>query len=454
VLRYARTVAAAALIVAVAVTAWVLVRGSGSDYRVTAVFSNASLLVKGDQVKTGGVPVGTVKAIRLGARGQAEVDLRITDGEYAPLRRGTQALIRQTSLAGVANRYVDLQLPSVGTGPIPDGGLIPPADTLSAVELDQLFNTFDARTRRALQGLIQGSARALDGRGEDMRAGLLYLNPAVASSTRLLATLDGARPQLRAFLGSSARLAGDLASQREHVAGAVDGLAATMGAIDRRSRDLGDAVALAPATLRRANSTFVDLRSTLDGLEPLVRDARPLARLLPPFARDLRSVATSAPPSLRRLSALVRAGGADNDLVDLLHRLPALRDAATKPMQANGSERPPTLTSVTDAMKGLTPQVGFLRPYSVDLTGWFDDFGNSGVYDALGGMGRIAFHSLGYANVNGTLSYVPPALRPDVFDRVAQRGQRSRCPGSMERGAVWKPSPGFDCDPSQVPAGG
>ncbi|MGZ6579355.1 MAG: hypothetical protein ACXVEW_13480, partial [Solirubrobacteraceae bacterium] len=32
-------------------------------------------------------------------------------------------------------------------------------------------------------------------------------------------------------------------------------------------------------------------------------------------------------------------------------------------------------------------------------------------------------------------------------------GQGDRCPGSMERGAIYYPESGFPCDPSQVPAG-
>jgi len=443
----------AALVLATVVVVRALLGGGGSAYRVKAAFANASLLVRGDQVKTGGAPIGSVTDIRLGASGQAEVTLEISDDDYAPLRQGTQAIARQTSLAGVANRYVDLRLPGADAPAIDDGGRIAASDTLSAVDLDQLFNTFDARTRRALSGVIRGSARVWEGRGEQARAGLLYLNPAVASSNRLLDVLDRARPQLHAFLGASSRTAVDLASQRDHIAGAVDRFATTMGAIDRRRGDLDDALSRLPPVLRRSNSTFVELRATLGDLEPLVREAGPAARALPGFSRALRTLATNAGPALDDTSRLIRRSGRDNDLVEALRLLPRVRDAAARPVQANGKERQATLPALASATKGSVPAVAFARPYSADLTGWFDDFGTTGVYDALGGTGRIAFHGLAFANVGGTLTFVPPELRQAVFDQVAQRNQRNRCPGSMERGGAWKPTPDFNCDLSQVPPG-
>jgi hypothetical protein len=37
--------------------------------------------------------------------------MKITDDGYHPLRVGTKAIVRQASLSGVANRYIDLRLP-------------------------------------------------------------------------------------------------------------------------------------------------------------------------------------------------------------------------------------------------------------------------------------------------------------------------------------------------------
>ena len=79
------------------------------------------------------------------------------DGDYAPLRRGTRAIVRQASLSGIANRYVDLTMPAQSAPKIPDGGVIEQDATTSAVDLDQVFNTFDPETRKDLQRVFKGS---------------------------------------------------------------------------------------------------------------------------------------------------------------------------------------------------------------------------------------------------------------------------------------------------------
>ena len=94
-----RTIAVAALIVAVAIVAVVLLQGGSDDYAVTARFDNASQLVKGNEVQVAGAAVGLVEDIRLTNDGGADVEMRITDPEYTPLRRGTQAVVRLTSLS-------------------------------------------------------------------------------------------------------------------------------------------------------------------------------------------------------------------------------------------------------------------------------------------------------------------------------------------------------------------
>jgi phospholipid/cholesterol/gamma-HCH transport system substrate-binding protein len=453
--RVARILAIAALGAAIAVVGIVLLNGRGGSYVVHGRFQNAAQLVKGNLVEVAGVPVGKVDGIELTHDGQADVRMRITDGGYRPLRRGTRAIIRQASLSGVANRYVDLQLPAADhQQTIPDGGVIDQSETTTAVDLDQLFDTFDPKTRKALSGLIRGYGAAYQGKGEQANAGWAYLNPALAASSRLFDELDSDTPALKRFLTASSRLMGDVAERRADLAGLVDHLATTTGALGSQKRALSDSIAKLPAFMRRADTTFVNLRATLDDLQPLVDESKPVAKKLRPFLAELRPLARDARPTLRDLAKLLRSPGTSNDLVELTRSSVPLRNAAVGPTKRNGKQRAGAFPASTEALEQATPELATARPYAPDLTGWFDDFSHSGLYDALGGASRASIHLNLFAPVNGVLKpLTDPVLQSDAFKNATSLDQRWRCPGSVERGAVYKPSADFPCDASEVPLG-
>src|SRR3954447_26742151 len=119
-----RLAAIGAVIVAIVVVAFLLFSKGSKKYTVDAYFINAAQLVKGDLVQIGGTKAGSVKDITLTPNGHARIKIQI-DPDYAPLRQGTQATVRQASLSGIANRYVDLTMPSgdsTNTAKIPNGG--------------------------------------------------------------------------------------------------------------------------------------------------------------------------------------------------------------------------------------------------------------------------------------------------------------------------------------------
>lgn len=453
--KLGRVLALAALIVATAVVATVLFGDRGPGYTVHARFQNASQLVNGDFVQVAGVPIGKITGIDLTPDGQADVRMKITDSGYRPLRRGTKAIIRQASLSGVANRYVDLQLPAADhQDTIPPGGVIDQTDTTTAVDLDQLFNTFDPKTRKALSGLIRGYAASYGGKGVEANAGWAYLNPALAASSRLFDELDSDTPMLKRFVGESAQLVGNLAARRSNLAGLVDHLATTTGAIGRQKQSLSTAIGDLPAFMRRADTTFVNLRATLDDLQPLVSDAKPVAKKLRPFFAQLRPLARDARPTLRDLSALVRSRGPANDLIELTNSAVPLRNAAVGPIKRNGKQRDGAFPGTTTALKQATPELATARPYAPDLTGWFDDFSHSGVYDALGGASRAGIYVNLFAPANGVLKpLLDPVSQSDWFNKATSLDQRWRCPGAAERNAIYKPSPDFPCDASEGPLG-
>jgi phospholipid/cholesterol/gamma-HCH transport system substrate-binding protein len=447
-----RLAAFAALGIAVVVAAVVLLRSSES-YTVHARFQNAAQLVKGNLVQVSGQKAGKVKSITVTSDGQADVALQI-DKHWAPLRQGTQAMIRQASLSGIANRYVDLRLAPQRAHDIPDGGKIGEQDTTTAVDLDELFNTFDEPTRKSLSTLLQGLARQHDGRGEQMNAAFAYLNPALSSSSRLFRELNRDTPLLERFIASSSELVTDLADRREDLSGLVDNLATTTTAIGTQQQALASAIGQLPPFMKRANTTFLNLRATLDDLDPLVDESKPVAKKLRPFMAQLRPLAQGARPTLRDLSRLVKSPNQNDDLIDLMLAAPPLADVTTGKVNDHGKEWDGAFPASTKALKGGTPMLSYWRPYSVDLMGWFDDFSHSGLYDALGGVSRAGIHASAFTLTSGQLLPVPPELRGEAFKAGAELNQRNRCPGAAEHPAddgsnPFKPSGDFNCDPSE-----
>src|SRR4051794_39398155 len=444
-----RIVALAAVAIGVVAIVAVLTSNSGTDYTIHARFQNASQIVKGNLVQVSGTPIGKVTAIKLTDDGQADLTLHITKSGFAPLHTGTHAQVRQASLSGVANRYVNLDLPPNNNPALKEGSVIPASMTTSTVDLDQLFNTFDARTRKSLSGVIRGFGKQYLGNGEKANEGWLFLNPSLAASSRLFSELDRDTPLLERFLVANSKLVTDLAAKRDALSGLVRNFNTTFGAIGRQKVALARALRLLPPFMRRANTTFVNLRATLDDLKPLVRESKPVTPKLRRFLAELRPLTHDARPTLRDLSNLILRAGSDNDLVELTRGQVPLRDIAVGPVQRNGAQREGALPSSTKALEQSVPELGYARPYAVDLTGWFDDFSHSGVYDALGGESRAPPPVHALVTPGGVLQPPPPAPRDPVFNNTVARDQRNRCPGAADVGSAYKPSPDYNCDLSQ-----
>jgi phospholipid/cholesterol/gamma-HCH transport system substrate-binding protein len=447
-----------AALVGVVVLLGLLMFGGGEAYQVMARFQTAGQLVKGNLVQAGGTAVGKVGSIELAPDGSAEVELNI-DAEHAPLREGTRATIRLASLSGVANRYVDLEMPpGESQDTIDDGGMIPLSSTTTQVDLDQLFGLFDERTRKGLRNVIRGFGAMYEGNAEDANAAWEYLNPNFVASRRLFEELTYDRKALESFVVDQARLVTDIAERRDDVARLVDRLATTLNAIALEKGALQQAVGELPHFMRRANTTFVNLRATLDDLDPLIEESAPVTPKLRAVLAQLRPFARDAAPTFRDLSQLVRQPGEHNDLTDLANSIFAFRDVTVRPGVYNGKERDGSFIAGRKSLNAQTPQFAFQRPYAVDLTGWFDDFSHSGVYDAFGSASRVSTNVSAFAFLNGVLRPVPEDLRNEVINEVAVLGQRNRCPGSTERPAEdqsnpFKPSPDYNCDETQIPPG-
>jgi len=376
-----RVAAFAAVIAAAVLVAVTVFGGGGSDYQVKATFLNASQLVNGNNVQVGGVRVGSVDKIEITDNGQAQITLNISD-DYAPLPAGTKAVIRQASQSGIANRYVDLRIPGhelpAGTGDvelsqqagtIDDGGSIGTDETETAVDLDQLFNTLDPETRESLQKFLEGSAKVYAGRTKEANAGYRYLNPSLSRTARLFRELNHDTPALERFIVDSTRRVKALAQRRDDLAALIGNLNSTTRAIGDEKAALASAIGRLPDFMRRSNTTFVNLRSALDDVDPLVDASKPVAKKLQPFLDELRPFARDARPTVRDLSAVVKREGGGNDLIELTKTFTPLADVAVDAAQRNGERRRGSIAETAIATTDSAPIIAFGAPYTPSSAG-------------------------------------------------------------------------------------
>ena len=145
--------------------------------------------------------------------------------------------------------------------------------------------------------------------------------------------------------------------------------------------------------MRRANTTFVNLRAALDDLDPLVEDSKPVAKKLRPFLAELRPLARDARPTLRDLADDPAPPGADNDARRADQRCRCRRATRRCASRGNGAKREGAFPASARRCSEYVPEIASVRPYAPDALGWFDDFSDSGVYDALGAASRVGIHA-------------------------------------------------------------
>ncbi len=437
----------------VVVVVVMLLRGGGdSEYEVTAEFENASQLVPGNEVIVGGVAVGSVSEITLGDDGQALVTFSV-GSEYAPLERGTVATVRSYSLSGVANRQVQLTIPPEGDGgaEIPAGGTLSQSETVSEVDLDEVFNTLDPKTVEDFKHVIQGFEISYDGVSEQANEGFKYLNPFLSTSRRLFGELTYDERALERLIIDGAKLSGALAERAPDITALVGNLDVMMNAIGREKRALAEAISKFPDFMRSANTTFVNLRAALDDVDPLVDAAKPAAIELQRFLPELRAATADAVPTIRDLDAIVRRPGRDNDLIELTRlQVPLAEAGVGSGAPGCGSDPQSDFASAQDddysqgafgestcALRNGNPILSNFRPYTPELVGWFDDFSHPGYIDAMGGVGRIAT-TLNQFTVSNSTPAAPvltdPVSPEDLISGgTVQTNLDERCPGTNER---------------------
>jgi phospholipid/cholesterol/gamma-HCH transport system substrate-binding protein len=430
--------ALAAVIVIVAIL--VFGGGGGADYRLE--FPEAGQLVRGDQVQVGGVPVGSVNNIELTHKFTALVTIHV-DSSLTPLHEGTTAVVRVPSLSSVANRYIALS-PGPNSNPaLAAGAQLPASATHEVTDLDQLFNTFTPKTRKGLQGFIQGQAEQYAGAGRALGQSTEYFPAAITATDHFLYELVHDQRTFTSFLVETAKAVTTIGARKEALTSLIEHANTTFQAIGSQQASLAKGLKQLPVTLRQGNRTFADLPATFSALKQLVDASKPTSKPLTTFFNKLRPLVTTATPVVGNFSQAFSRPGPNNDLTDLVRALPRLAQALT-------TASPAGVTSLKESV----PITAFFGPYSPDLVGTLRTFGQTAsYYDANGHYARISSvfpdFKLGAGN------NLTPATAQQALEGL-KTGQLRRCPGAATQPAADASSPFVDnellsCDPTETP---
>jgi virulence factor Mce-like protein len=324
-------------------------------YRVKVPFSEATQLAQESDVRIHNVSVGKVKSIDLANSGPNR-DLAVAtieiDTPYAPIPTDTRAMLRQKTLLG--ETYVELT-PGDRNGPkVPEGGTLPKAQVTPAVQLDEIFRTFDAKTRASFQTWMQQLAIASAGRGADLSAAIANLEPFAEDANKVLRVLDTQQGAVQQFVRNTGEVFGALSERQGQLQGLIRNSGIVFHTTAVRNQDL-------EATFR-ALPTFLDeSRLTLNRLSTFSRNANPVISQLHPAARalskDLKPVAKVAPDfrgffiGLRKTEKRANTG------------LPALQTLLD-------GDLPPLLDQLIPFTRQLTPIVAGIGRYQRDITGF------------------------------------------------------------------------------------
>ena len=440
-----RAGAVAAIVLALAAVGYVLLKPGGTDYTVHARFQNASQLVKGNLVQVAGAPIGKVTNIEPHARRPGRHHAQDHDDATRRCARARRPIVRQASLSGVANRYVDLQLPGrhAARRRSPTAASSPRTSTTTAVDLDQLFNTFDPKTRKALQRRDPAAPpRSTAAAARSANAGFAVPQPVARRlDAGCSASSTTTRRCSQRFVVASSQLVTDARLSAATTSPASSTTSATTtGAIGRQKAALADAIAQLPPFMRRANTTFVNLRATLD-------DLNAAGRRVQAGRQKLRAVPRRAAPARRATRGrrcatsahLIRRPAPNNDLIELTKSTVPLRNVAVGPVERNGKQRDGALPASTKALDAAVPRSlrAALRARPHRLVRRLQPLGR--LRRARRRQPRGAPRQRLHARQRRAHADRRPRWRQAARQRLASLGQRNRCPGAVERGAAWKP---------------
>jgi virulence factor Mce-like protein len=310
-------------------------------YDINVELPQASDLQAGSQVRIGGTRVGVVSSLsphESAATGRVTAIAHLKlEKSLEPLPADTTALVQSISAIGL--KYLSLTK-GTGASTLKAHATIPVSHTREPVEIDQLFNMFDKKTRTANQQNLTSYGNGFAGRGIGLNEAIHGLRPLVRNAYLVLHNLASPQTGFREFFIALDRAASEVGPVADAQAGFYSDLDTFFAAWASVAPSLEATIEGGPSALRQATHSLPFEAS-------FVNKGTEFMHLLRPAAKALR---TTAAPLGHAFSV-----GAVN-----LRRAIALNEKVAEASKALGSfaQNPIVLSGLED----LTQTLGFGNP--------------------------------------------------------------------------------------------
>jgi phospholipid/cholesterol/gamma-HCH transport system substrate-binding protein len=348
--------------VAAAVVSGLLLVQSGDEYEVQFVMPSAAQLSKNAPVWIDGQRVGEVSDLGL-KDGKALVTVSIED-DAAPLHAGTTTRVEWVSAIG--ERVLTVVPGPDSNAEIPEGAYVEAVS--HQAEVDQILAALDAKTRKRLSSLIGRLQKTVDGREPQVRDTIVQAAGTVDAMGEVLRAVGEDGPAIRAIVQDLTALLDASADRRSQIADSVTNLSDVANAVADEHAALGKLLEQLPATMDTASTTLDKVPSASEETVGLLDELEPSTDRLQRVSKNLAPVLVDLRPTVAELRPLVRSAD------ELLGRTPALLDSSHA-----------VLPDVTGMLSDLSPAIAFLRPYTPELIGWIQNWGQGfAPYDGAG----------------------------------------------------------------------
>jgi phospholipid/cholesterol/gamma-HCH transport system substrate-binding protein len=363
-LKVAVMIAFAASCVALLLFLWLSFGGSvpfvPQGYRVSVEFDQAVQLGTQADVDIAGVTVGKVLSVGLDHRtGLARAVLQI-EPKYAPRPADTRAILRQKTLLG--ETYVELSFGNPRGAMLRDGATLPQAQVAPTVQLDQILNAFDPKTRAAFQTWMQDDGIAFTNRGQAFNDALAELYPFAGNVSAVLAVLQRDQSATSTLLADGGRVLSAISRNPAQLQGLIRNADTVFGTTAARNSALAAAVRAFPAFLRNTRETLQTLKSFAGQTKPLVDVLKPAAVQLSPALEAMARLAPNFETVMKALGPLT--GAAQNGV-------PALDSFLAADAKAGSGAAKTLFKSLTPFLGELVPVFDYLGAYRRELAAFF-----------------------------------------------------------------------------------